>query len=268
MSSPRVLIVDDEPALADSLRLAFDAKGWEVETAETVDDALARLKTAKFDLIVTDKNLPGRTGLELVREVRASGDDRTAVLVMTGYSSPESAAEALNLDVDAYLEKPFDSIFSPVDHGVAAVARRTRMHAAPASEAPPKIRVIVAAVTRDGREKLIAPIERERCTILEADSEGSLDAALGPGADAVVIDAVSFGDALESLAARAASRAPLATHVVVYDTQHTLALAILQRLIEHGVKGLFDERAYARTINELLEKVRVKKSVLAGLPGP
>lgn len=260
-----MLIVDDEPTLCESLRLAFDAKGWDVATAESVDEALSQLKTSKFDLVVTDKNLPRKTGLDLVREMRAGGDHRTAVLVMTGYSSPESAAEALNLDVDAYLEKPFPSIFTPVDHGAVAVDRRARMHAAPpAADAAPKLRVVVAGATREARERLIAPLERDRCTIFEADSEGSLEAALGPGADAVVLDAETFGSALETLSAKAFARAPLATHVVVYE--HALALSVLQRLIEQGVKGLFDERAYSRTINELLEKIRVRKSVLEGLP--
>jgi DNA-binding NtrC family response regulator len=70
------------------------------------EDGLARLASDAFDLVVTDLKLPGRSGLDVVRAVRERGDD-TPVILMTSYSSVESAVEALRMGATDYLIKPF-----------------------------------------------------------------------------------------------------------------------------------------------------------------
>jgi DNA-binding NtrC family response regulator len=105
---PRILVVDDESII----RMVFVdllAKEAQVIEAATAEEALRRLREGKFDLIVTDKNLPGLSGLELAQEARRL-DPGSRVILMTGYPSVITAQQAIELGVLDYLLKPFDDI--------------------------------------------------------------------------------------------------------------------------------------------------------------
>src|SRR5712691_3502880 len=120
MTRPRLLIVEDDATLAEVLRQAFAQRAFEVTVCAGADSALAAFPQARPDVVLTDKNLPGGTpalgsGVELVRELRKL-DSAVGIIMMTAYGTLESARDTLNLGVDEYLEKPFDSIFEVVDH--------------------------------------------------------------------------------------------------------------------------------------------------------
>ena len=119
----KVLIVDDEAAILELLTFAFSRKQIPVETAPDAEQGLALTKRTQFDGALLDKNLPGMNGLELIRKIRES-DSRMAILMMTGFASPETALEALNLDVDGYLEKPFPNLGTVVDRMTQAIEKR------------------------------------------------------------------------------------------------------------------------------------------------
>lgn len=104
----RLLVVDDEAILR---QIFVDLMGRECEliTCETAEEALRHLEDEGFDLIVTDKNLPGMNGLDLAREARKR-DPHSRVILMTGYPSLVTAQEAMELGVLDYLLKPFDDI--------------------------------------------------------------------------------------------------------------------------------------------------------------
>jgi DNA-binding response OmpR family regulator len=104
----RLLVVDDESVIR---RIFSDlmSKECEVTEAETAEQALRLLREERFDLIVTDKNLPGRSGLELAQEARRL-DPASRVMMMTGYPSLVTAQQALELGLVDYLLKPFDDI--------------------------------------------------------------------------------------------------------------------------------------------------------------
>ncbi len=117
---PRILIVDDESII----RMVFrDLMGKECEVveAETAEEGLLLLKNSGFDLIVTDKNLPGLSGLDLALEARKI-NPRSKVLLMTGYPSLITAQQAIELGVMEYLLKPFDDIREVRDRIRAALA--------------------------------------------------------------------------------------------------------------------------------------------------
>jgi CheY-like chemotaxis protein len=104
----RVLIVDDESII----RMVFrDLMGKECEVLEagTAEEALELLRNEPVDLIVTDKNLPGISGLALAQQARAM-NSQARILLMTGYPSLGTTQEALELGVMDYLLKPFDDI--------------------------------------------------------------------------------------------------------------------------------------------------------------
>jgi DNA-binding response OmpR family regulator len=103
----RVLVVDDEAIVCEVVGSILEQNGMLHASAETGRVALTMLAHKKYDVVITDKNLPDMTGLDVLREIKKSAP-QTAVIVVTGYASKESAIEALNLGADAYFEKPFD----------------------------------------------------------------------------------------------------------------------------------------------------------------
>src|SRR4051812_2583824 len=103
---PRVLVVDDEPNMCRSLAILVSDEGRrEVETARSGEEALAKLGDAT-DVILCDLSMPGIDGLEVLRRVRAQKLD-VQVILMTAYSTVQSAVEAMRLGAHEYLIKPF-----------------------------------------------------------------------------------------------------------------------------------------------------------------
>jgi DNA-binding NtrC family response regulator len=102
----RLLVVEDEAALRDSLRRALARDGHEVVDAESVAAGLRLLAQSRFDLVLTDIKLQDRSGLELVAEVRRD-HPHVRVVVMTAFGSVNVAVDAMRLGADDFLEKPF-----------------------------------------------------------------------------------------------------------------------------------------------------------------
>ncbi len=99
----RILVVDDDPFVAEMLAVILDADGYEVETAESGEDALTKFAAAPdIGLVISDMNMPGMTGLELIGRIRASRPGIPAIL-LTG-----SDDVALGQEVDEYLLKDED----------------------------------------------------------------------------------------------------------------------------------------------------------------
>ena len=107
MSVPaeRVLVVEDERAQRDAIAQYLARAGYAVTAAATGEEALARLESTSFAVLLTDLRLPGVDGLALVRRARAR-DEEMGVLLMTAYASVESAIEALRVGAHDYLLKP------------------------------------------------------------------------------------------------------------------------------------------------------------------
>jgi CheY-like chemotaxis protein len=108
-SSVRVLVVDDEPVVYEVVEAIFKDVGWQVTISVTAEDAWEIIRQQSFDLLVTDKNLPGMSGVELISKTRAEGISLPA-LVITGYASVESISNALAAGASDYVTKPFDDI--------------------------------------------------------------------------------------------------------------------------------------------------------------
>jgi two-component system response regulator PilR (NtrC family) len=103
----RVLIVDDEPGMRDFLSILLRKEGYAVSAAESSDKAIELVARGEFDLVISDISMPGLSGIEVLRQARASSPD-TPVILITAYASTESAVEALKLGAYDYLIKPFD----------------------------------------------------------------------------------------------------------------------------------------------------------------
>ncbi|WP_198115791.1 sigma-54-dependent transcriptional regulator [Massilia rhizosphaerae] len=105
MSSPRILVVDDEPDLRELLEITLLKMGLDVDSAATVREARALLGQKAYALVLTDMRLPDGLGLELVREV-AANHKSTPVAVITAYGSAENAVVALKAGAFDYVSKP------------------------------------------------------------------------------------------------------------------------------------------------------------------
>ncbi|HLW79509.1 MAG TPA: sigma-54 dependent transcriptional regulator, partial [Terriglobia bacterium] len=102
-----IVIVDDERRQREIYRDILQDQGYETETAPSAEAALRLLAQKRFDLVITDLNLTGMTGVQLLSEIVAA-DPTVAVILITGYPSIQSAIEATKKGVYQYLEKPVD----------------------------------------------------------------------------------------------------------------------------------------------------------------
>jgi two-component system response regulator PilR (NtrC family) len=103
----RLLVVDDEPDLRTLYEITLVREGYEVDTAETVAEARARLTAGAYHVVITDMRLPDGTGLGLLQWLEAN-DRAEKAIVITAFGSAENAVEALKAGAYDYLTKPVD----------------------------------------------------------------------------------------------------------------------------------------------------------------
>ncbi len=103
----KILVVDDEPAVRESLRRALELEGYEVELAADGREALYRLEAdGRQDAVILDVLMPGIDGLEVCRRIRGSGN-RVPVLMLTARDEVENRVAGLDAGADDYVTKPF-----------------------------------------------------------------------------------------------------------------------------------------------------------------
>ena len=119
----RLLIVEDEQALARYLRRGLEELAWTADISPTAEDAWQRLLVEPYDLVILDLGLPGADGGDLLRRMRAAGLV-TPVLIVTARGSVEDRVAGLNAGADDYLTKPF--AFAELVARIQARLRRGR----------------------------------------------------------------------------------------------------------------------------------------------
>ena len=108
-NSKRVLVADDEPAVALAVKSVLKFCGYQVETASSGDEALQRVREepAKFALVLTDHNMPGKSGLEVARELDAM-DYPGKVIIVSALVTDEMETAYQEAGVEKIILKPFD----------------------------------------------------------------------------------------------------------------------------------------------------------------
>ena len=117
----RVMVVEDDPLLNELLTMAMRAEGWEARSATHGHDALALARDASPDVVIMDIMIPGIDGVEVVRRLRARGDD-VPVLFLTAKDELEDKLKGLSAGGDDYVTKPFS--LEEVVLRLRAMARR------------------------------------------------------------------------------------------------------------------------------------------------
>ena len=104
---PRVLVVDDEESIRDLLSQTLALADYDVDVASDGLDALDRVRMGRYSLLITGLKMPGLDGLTMISAARQL-NAQLPVVVITGFSTEDSAIEAANLGVSGYLTKPFE----------------------------------------------------------------------------------------------------------------------------------------------------------------
>ena len=103
----RVLLVDDETDYLEAMAFRMTARGMNVVTASSAQEAIEQVEKERFDAIVLDYQLPGIDGLNLLKQIRASRPD-SRVILLTGYATPQKRTEAMDMGAVELFEKPLD----------------------------------------------------------------------------------------------------------------------------------------------------------------
>ncbi len=154
-STSTLLVVDDDTPLRTRLVRAFIERGIDATGAESYDEAMTLARNESPEFALVDLRLPGRSGLELVRDLKGL-DATTSVVVLTGYGSIATAVQSLQLGATTYLTKPVDA-----DQILAAFMSAPT---APAPSAPPTAQPL-------------ARVEWEHIQRVLADCEGNVSQA-------------------------------------------------------------------------------------------
>jgi DNA-binding NtrC family response regulator len=104
----KILLVDDDEWIRDSLSIFFEAEGCHVLALETAEEGLSAIKDHTFDLIIVDYKLPGLDGLEFLKRIHNTQPGAIKVLI-TAYRDENVVSEAKKLKVHGFIEKPFTS---------------------------------------------------------------------------------------------------------------------------------------------------------------
>ena len=122
----QVLHVDDEAGFLKSAKQCLELQGaFEVETASSVEEAMEKMKEKTFDVIISDYVMPEKSGMEFLKELRASGNN-ISFIMFTGKGREEVAIKALNLGADHYVNKMGDpeTVYSQLAHSIRNAVER------------------------------------------------------------------------------------------------------------------------------------------------
>ncbi|MCE5263410.1 MAG: sigma-54 dependent transcriptional regulator [Deltaproteobacteria bacterium] len=118
MQGYRILIVEDDPKMREALQYIMRKEGYAVDAVDTGEGALEKLKTADFELIISDLKLPGMDGMDVLRAAKGYRPD-VGVIVITAYGTVDSAVAAMKSGAEDYITKPFN-----IDH-IRLVVKKT-----------------------------------------------------------------------------------------------------------------------------------------------
>lgn len=165
MNTPpiRIVVVDDEPQILRALRVALKGYGYDVQTAADGEEALDLLALHPPDIVILDLVMPGKSGFDVVQEVRSWSNPAQrapAIIVLSARGEDRDKVTALDLGADDYLTKPFSMnellarIRVALRHRPEQATNDPVIHAGPVA-----IDVVRRIVTRDGVEVHVTPTE-------------------------------------------------------------------------------------------------------------
>ena len=121
-SNVKILVIDDEKIVLNSCTRILSDEKYEVHTVETGAEGLHKLKNEEFDIVLTDLKMPEISGIEILKRIKEFYPD-TIVIMMTGYSTVQTALEAMRLGAFDYVPKPFtpEELVKAVDRALEKI---------------------------------------------------------------------------------------------------------------------------------------------------
>ena len=124
----KILVIEDDPTVGQFVKRGFEEQRWGVDLVANGDDGEARAMAEDYDVVVLNMRLPGKSGSQVLHDLRARGFDRP-VLILTAQDAIDSKVETLRAGADDYVTKPF--AFEELLARVEALSRRPRARVAP-----------------------------------------------------------------------------------------------------------------------------------------
>ncbi|MEO6865477.1 MAG: response regulator transcription factor [Gemmatimonadaceae bacterium] len=124
----KILVIEDDPTVGQFVKRGLEEQRWTVDLAENGNDGESLAITGDYDLIILDMRLPGKSGMEVLHDLRARNFQRP-VLVLTAQDAVDAKVQTLRAGADDYVTKPF--AFEELLARVEALARRPRAMASP-----------------------------------------------------------------------------------------------------------------------------------------
>lgn len=164
----QILMIEDEPRVADFVRRGLRAEGWSIDHAISAEDGLELLKDTVYDVVLLDMMLPGMSGDELCRRLRGMRNN-VPVLVLSALGSTTDRVGGLRSGADDYLPKPFE--FDELIARIEALHRRNSGNASPEPErgltiGPLEFDAASMRLTLSGRELDLTSKERDLLVLL------------------------------------------------------------------------------------------------------
>jgi DNA-binding response OmpR family regulator len=160
----RLLLVEDDPILGDGIKTGLSQDNYNVDWLTDGGQAAQALKTDQYDLLLLDLNLPGKSGLEILKEMR-NQDNTTPVLILTARDSVDDRVKGLDMGADDYLSKPFD--LDELLARVRALLRRSKGRTTPTlKHAKLELNPLEHVVTNSGEIIDLSPVEFNLLQIL------------------------------------------------------------------------------------------------------
>ena len=158
----RILVIEDDPTVGQYVKRGLEEQRWGVDLVANGDDGEARAVAEEYDVIVLDMRLPGKSGAQVLHDLRARGFDRP-VLILTAQDAVDTKVETLRAGADDYVTKPF--AFEELLARVEALSRRPRARISPVLKvADLTLNLDTREVARAGHSMELTPKEY---TVLE-----------------------------------------------------------------------------------------------------
>lgn len=153
----KVLVIEDDPTVGQFVKRGLEEQRWSVDLVADGEEGERLARSQPYDIVVLDMRLPGRSGLDVLRNLRARGFERP-VLVLTAQDAVDAKVQTLRAGADDYVTKPF--AFEELLARVEALARRPRSLASPVlSAADLEVDLDARVVKRAGQEIELTPKE-------------------------------------------------------------------------------------------------------------
>jgi two-component system OmpR family response regulator len=161
----RILVIEDDPTVGQFVKRGFEEQRWGVDLVANGDDGEARAISEEYDVVVLDMRLPGKSGAQVLHDLRARGFDRP-VLILTAQDAIDSKVETLRAGADDYVTKPF--AFEELLARVEALSRRPRGRITPVLKvADLTLYLDTREVARGGHAIELTPTESTRLEYLK-----------------------------------------------------------------------------------------------------